>query len=225
MEFICWGLLFICWGLRTQYCRGAVSGDSGGVHIFAVFVSKSAGETILSFADDDNTSCYIRRSFENTAWSVMAVSFISLLAISAVLATFFFVRRHRLRHLGNRLILPREPLGMSSTQVKALPSIVFKCVGDKNGTAETCAICLEDYEIGDKLRVLPCRHGKIMSVPKNWKRVLDIFLSSGMLSHHNEKLFYANRLEAFSPCALGLAEQGPVILFGGSHRQVMACLS
>ncbi|CAM6100259.1 unnamed protein product [Calypogeia fissa] len=135
-----------------------MSGDSGGIHISAVFVSKSAGETILRFADDDSTTCYIRRSFESTAWSVMAVSFISLLAISAVLATFFFVRRHRLRHLGSRLILPREPLGMSSTQVKALPSIVFKCVGDGNGTAETCAICLEDYEIGDKLRILPCHH-------------------------------------------------------------------
>lgn len=135
-----------------------MSGDSGGIHIYAVFVTKSAGETILNYADDDTTSCYIRRSFENTAWSVMAVSFISLLAISAVLATFFFVRRHRLRHIGNRLVQPREPLGMSSTQVKALPSIVFKCVGDGNGTAETCAICLEDYEIGDKLRILPCQH-------------------------------------------------------------------
>ncbi|KAG6556679.1 hypothetical protein Mapa_001620 [Marchantia paleacea] len=135
-----------------------MSGNGAGIRVHAVFVSKSSGEAILSFADDVGTSCYIRPAFENTAWSVMAVSFISLLAVAAVLATFFFVRRHRLRHLGNRLLQNRESQGMSSTEVKALPIIIFKCIGDGNGTAETCAICLEDYEPGDKLRMLPCHH-------------------------------------------------------------------
>ncbi|KAL2631601.1 hypothetical protein R1flu_016287 [Riccia fluitans] len=135
-----------------------MSGNGAGIHIHAVFVSESSGEAILNYADDVGTSCYIRPAFENTAWSVMAVSFISLLAVAAVLATFFFVRRHRLRHLGSRLLQSRESLGMSATEVKALPVLVFKCGGDGNGTAETCAICLEDYEIGEKLRMLPCHH-------------------------------------------------------------------
>ncbi|OAE19522.1 hypothetical protein AXG93_1050s1040 [Marchantia polymorpha subsp. ruderalis] len=115
-----------------------MSGNGAGIRIHAVFVSKSSGEAILSFADDVGTSCYIRPAFENTAWSVMAVSFISLLAVAAVLATFFFVRRHRLRHLGNRLLQNRESQGMSSTEVKALPIIIFKCIGDGNEFHTAC---------------------------------------------------------------------------------------
>eukprot|EP00897_Mesotaenium_endlicherianum_P006970 jgi/Mesen1/6300/ME000325S05435 len=130
------------------------------IYIPAVFVTNNSGKQLLSVIDEPGTTCVISPSFENTAWSVMAVSFISLLAVSAVLATFFFVRRHRLRRVGSRLLLTREPAGMSARDVKALPCVTFKagleggevCLGD------TCVVCLEDYEDGEKLRVLPCRH-------------------------------------------------------------------
>lgn len=133
-------------------------GSAENVLIPAVFVTKSAGETLLAFSKEIGARCYILPAIENTAWSVMAVSFISLLAVTAVLTTFLFVRRYRLRHLGSRLLLLRDSLGMSAREVKALPIVIFKCVGDGQGTSETCAICLEDYETGEKLRVLPCRH-------------------------------------------------------------------
>eukprot|EP01018_Ginkgo_biloba_P012005 Gb_12300 [translate_table: standard] len=84
----------------------------------------------------------------------MAISFISLLAISAVLATCFFVRRLRLQRRGHRL----QHHGISAWQVKLLPSLIFTSVADDNCTSETCAICLEDYSAGEKLRILPCHH-------------------------------------------------------------------
>nr|ABK22235.1 unknown [Picea sitchensis] len=135
-----------------------MSGDSTSIHIVAVFVTKETANALLQYVKDMDTRCYILPAFESTAWSVMAVSFLSLLAVSAVLLTFFFVRRYRIRHFSSRFLLNREARGLSSREVKALPAVTYKSC-DTSGT-DACAICLESYEVGEKLRVLPCHHGK-----------------------------------------------------------------
>ncbi|ERM97839.1 hypothetical protein AMTRI_Chr11g154230 [Amborella trichopoda] len=136
----------------------AMAGNSAGVKIHAIFVSKASGEVLKTFAGTSGLELWIIPNFENSAWSIMAISFISLLALSAVLATCFFVRRHRIRRERPQTPHVREFHGMSSRLVKALPSLIFTSVLEDNCTAGTCAICLEDYAPGDKLRVLPCCH-------------------------------------------------------------------
>ncbi|KAH1139473.1 hypothetical protein GYH30_028735 [Glycine max] len=136
----------------------AMAGNSAGIKIHAVFVSKASGEILSKYAGLTNVEIWLIPTFENSAWSIMAISFISLLAMSAVLATCFFVRRHRIRRERPRAPLVREFHGMSSRLVKAMPSLIFTAVLEDNCTSRTCAICLEDYCVGEKLRILPCCH-------------------------------------------------------------------
>ncbi|KAI0531024.1 hypothetical protein KFK09_000573 [Dendrobium nobile] len=136
----------------------SMAGTPGGVHIYAVFISKSSGETLKTYVGRTDIELWIIPTFENSAWSIMAISFISLLAMSAVLATCFFVRRHRVRREQPRPLNVREFHGMSSQLVKAMPSLIFTSVLEDNCTSRTCAICLEDYNVGEKLRILPCCH-------------------------------------------------------------------
>ncbi|OIT32998.1 PREDICTED: receptor homology region, transmembrane domain- and RING domain-containing protein 2-like [Nicotiana attenuata] len=135
-----------------------MAGTSTGVKILAVFVSKASGETLAKYAGDTDMEVWIIPSLENSAWSIMATSFISLLAMSAVLGMCFFVRRHHIRRERPRASRVREFHGISRRLVKAMPSLIFTSVVEDNSTSVTCAICLDDYNVGDKLRVLPCRH-------------------------------------------------------------------
>lgn len=140
--------------------ENAVAGNPIGIKINAVFVSKASGETLAKYAGAADMELWIVPSFENPSWSIIAISFISLLAMSAVLATCFFVRRHRIRRERPRAPRVREFHGISSRLVKAMPSLIFTAVTEDNCTSQTCAICLEDYNVGEKLRILPCCHSK-----------------------------------------------------------------
>lgn len=138
-----------------------MAGSSVGIHIHAVFISMASGETLQKYVGHAGLELWILPTIDSSAWSIVAISFISLLAISAVLAMCFFVRRNVIRREQHRLPNVREFHGMSSQLVKAMPSLIFTSVVEDNCTSTTCAICLEDYCVGDKLRVLPCRHSEL----------------------------------------------------------------
>ena len=127
-----------------------MAGSAAGIKIHAVFVSKASGEMLKKYAGSTDMELWLIPSFENSAWSIMATSFISLLAMLAVLATCFFVRRHRIRQESSQSSRVREFHGMSKRLVKAMPSLIFTAVLEDNSTSRTCAIYLEDYTVGEK---------------------------------------------------------------------------
>lgn len=136
----------------------SMAGNPSGVVIYGTFVSKSTGEILKGYAGRTDMELWLVPSFETSAWSIMAISFISLLAMSAVLATCFFVRRHRIRRRRVRLNGGGEFARMGIDTIRRMPTTVFNGVCEEASTSISCVICIEDYRIGEKLRILPCNH-------------------------------------------------------------------
>ena len=54
--------------------------------------------------------------------------------------------------------IEEEDRGMNEEQVAALPTTVFKKKVTKAGEEEKCAICMTEFEDGEKVRELKCKH-------------------------------------------------------------------
>lgn len=134
----------------------AMAGNPSGIHIHAVFVSNDAGCKLRDYVGKTEIEVWLIHNNENSKWSIMAISFILLIALSAALASCFFMRRRDIRRERPRVSLRG---GMSRRVVKAMPTLLFTTdLEDNYCTSTMCAICLEDYDVGDKLRILPCHH-------------------------------------------------------------------
>ncbi|WVZ84627.1 hypothetical protein U9M48_031639 [Paspalum notatum var. saurae] len=132
-----------------------VVGDSEGIHIPAIFVSKMAGETLKKFARGEDDECCINSSVDETAGTVLVMSFVSLVVIISVLASFLFARNCRLLRHG----VDNQPPYVKKHVVEKLPCSAYSApYSIEDNFQEPCAICLEDYNNGDILRHLPCKH-------------------------------------------------------------------
>lgn len=128
-----------------------------GVKVHAVFVSKAAGETLMKHAKEEHGECCIYMQHGGSAWTVLAISFFSLIVLVGLLVIVFLAPRHWPYRLGGN----HCPKSVDNTMVETLPRVTFSsaCSSDCR-REETCAICLEDYKDGEILKLLPCHHGK-----------------------------------------------------------------
>lgn len=51
-----------------------------------------------------------------------------------------------------------ESRGLSSDMIASLPSVSYKAQNTEDENTDQCVICRLDYEDGESLNVLPCKH-------------------------------------------------------------------
>uniref|UniRef100_A0A5K3FQ49 RING-type E3 ubiquitin transferase n=1 Tax=Mesocestoides corti TaxID=53468 RepID=A0A5K3FQ49_MESCO len=135
---------------ESDYVFPMSSNATFNVNIPAIMVGRSSGNTIRS--QYLYLSGYLARMKPNpgTVIEYYLVPFLITLSLAffgIIIFLAFRVFRTCLRQSKNRL---------SRDSLNKLPEIRYS--EDYQNLYETCAICLEDYAMGDKLRVLPCHH-------------------------------------------------------------------
>lgn len=68
-------------------------------------------------------------------------------------------------------VVGTESRGLSADTIASLPSIRYKSGSNQNGTNESCVICRVDYEDGDDLILLSCKHSYHPECINNWLKI------------------------------------------------------
>lgn len=93
-------------------------------------------------------------SEKRTSVLFVSVSFIVLMLISLAWLVFYYVQRFRYIHAKDRM--ERKLSCQAKRALAIIPTIGITKEDDEN--MDTCAVCIENYRIGETVRILPCNH-------------------------------------------------------------------
>ncbi|TKY50709.1 E3 ubiquitin ligase BIG BROTHER-related [Spatholobus suberectus] len=68
-------------------------------------------------------------------------------------------------------VVGTESRGLSTDTIACLPSVNYKTGSDQHGSNDSCVICRVDYEDGESLTVLSCKHLYHPECINNWLKI------------------------------------------------------
>ncbi|KAA8533375.1 hypothetical protein F0562_033092 [Nyssa sinensis] len=68
-------------------------------------------------------------------------------------------------------VVGTESRGLSADSIASLPSMNYKTQSPQDGSSDSCVICRLDYEDGDNLTVLSCKHSYHSECINNWLQI------------------------------------------------------
>ncbi|OMO62496.1 Zinc finger, RING-type [Corchorus olitorius] len=68
-------------------------------------------------------------------------------------------------------VVGTESRGLSADSLASLPSLTYKTGSSQTGSNDSCVICRVDYEDGDSLTVLTCKHSYHPECINNWLKI------------------------------------------------------
>uniref|UniRef100_A0A2P2KXD9 Uncharacterized protein MANES_11G102000 n=2 Tax=Rhizophora mucronata TaxID=61149 RepID=A0A2P2KXD9_RHIMU len=68
-------------------------------------------------------------------------------------------------------VVGTESRGLSDDTISSLPSIKYKSGSSQNGSSDSCVICREDYEDGETLTFLSCKHTYHLECINDWLKI------------------------------------------------------
>lgn len=131
--------------LNMNYSNDSIAEE---INIPSVFIGYYASQVLKNFIIPEKGAYVILKPDFNFPLSYYLLPFLGVIGlIIIVMCVVLTIRciQHSKRLRKNRL---------SRDQLKRIPTHIFT----KGDDYDVCAICLDEYEEGDKLRVLPCSH-------------------------------------------------------------------
>ncbi|KAK3222419.1 hypothetical protein Dsin_009444 [Dipteronia sinensis] len=68
-------------------------------------------------------------------------------------------------------VIGTESRGLSTDTIASLPTVSYKSGSSQNGSNDSCVICRLDYEDGETLTVLSCKHSYHSDCINNWLEI------------------------------------------------------